>query len=230
MLQRRLARGAEDEPVLRVVVLTGLNEVVLALDALAVEAERDLVVLPFERLVPTPVEDADLAGAVLTFGDAALERRVVHRVVFHVHGQPPHVRLFGQTLRHRERHEHTAALKPQVVVQPARVVLVDHVERLLGRLRECAFGLRRYVELALALVFLERLRRRIDRRRDGLQAGSVDAERFHRPVEVLSLRCPRGLHRLEQVAHALQPLPDVLDREVGRFYILIELGPLDGDA
>ena len=51
----------------------GLHEVELeARVAPAVQLERDLLVVPLDRLVPAVVEDPDLAGAVVALGDRAL--------------------------------------------------------------------------------------------------------------------------------------------------------------
>ena len=77
------------------------------------------VLLLLDQLVGAAVPDLDRAGAVLPGRDLALEVRVVERVVLDVHGQVPLARLERHALGHGPAREHTVALEPEVVVQPA---------------------------------------------------------------------------------------------------------------
>ena len=82
-----------------------------------------------EQLVRPPVPDLDRARAVLAGGDDALERAVVERMVLDVHRQMTFARPQRQALRHRPARERAVPLEPKVVVQPPRVVALDHEER-----------------------------------------------------------------------------------------------------
>ena len=46
-------------------------------------------------------------------------------MILGVHGEVVHRRGLGQVFRHRPRHQHAVALQPEVVVQPAGVMLLD---------------------------------------------------------------------------------------------------------
>ena len=122
--------GEEREP-----VGPGLHEVELeARIAPAVQPERHLRVGPLDRLVPAVVEDADLARAVVTLRDRALERPVLERVDLGLHREPLVALRDRQALRDRPRRQRAVAFEADVVVQARRAVLVDH-ERVAGARR-----------------------------------------------------------------------------------------------
>ena len=82
--RRVLGGGEEREP-----VGPRLHEVELdAGVATAVELEAHLRVGPLDRLVPAVVEDPNLAGAVVPFGDRPLERAVLERMDLGLHREP----------------------------------------------------------------------------------------------------------------------------------------------
>ena len=64
--------------------------------------------------------------------DLALELRVLERVVLDVDGEMLLARLERHALRHRPGRERAVALEAEVVVEPARVVALDHEDRLAG--------------------------------------------------------------------------------------------------
>ncbi len=66
------------------------------------------------------------AAAVLALGDDALELAVLERVILDVHRQPLVGRVEAGPLRHRPALQHAVQLEPEVVVQAARRVLLDH--------------------------------------------------------------------------------------------------------
>lgn len=53
----------------------------------ALDGDDDLIVMPLLQRVPSVIPDRDRTGTVLTVGDGALERAVVHRVVLSHHGK-----------------------------------------------------------------------------------------------------------------------------------------------
>ncbi len=136
----------------------GRKEAVGALDPLAVERHRHLLVGPLERLVGAPVPDLHRPRPVLALRDLALEGQVLERVVLGVDRQPVLLRMRRQPLRQRPRDGHPVALQPQVPVQAPGVVLLDDEPPTLA-IRPAAARLGRTVERPLALVLGEPLLR-----------------------------------------------------------------------
>src|SRR5215471_17673917 len=68
----------------------------------------------------------DRTGAVLSFRDHALEAPILERVVFGLHRKPLLRRIHARPLRHGPTLEHAVELQSKVVVQPGRVMLLDH--------------------------------------------------------------------------------------------------------
>ena len=123
-------RPCEEQPVLLVAVEVRRHERPDALEPLAVEPDREAAVpLLLEQLVGAAVPDLDRAGAVLARRDLALEVAVVERVVLDVHGEVPLAGLERHALRHGPARERAVPLEPEVVVEPAGVVALDHEER-----------------------------------------------------------------------------------------------------
>ena len=99
-----------------------------------------------------------MPAAVFSGGDVACEVGVVDRVVLGLHGEPILITVERQVLGHRPRHEHTAPFEPEVVVQAAGVVLLDHEDGPGGLLvfgSAVAERLRRLSLVALAPVLAE---------------------------------------------------------------------------
>src|ERR1051326_9230336 len=72
------------------------------------------------------VPDDDRAAAVLALGDVALELEIVERMVFGANRKPLLARHQARSSRHRPALEHAVELEPQIVMQPARRVLLHH--------------------------------------------------------------------------------------------------------
>ena len=131
---------------------------------LAVQAELQLAVVDGLLRVGclgigrerAPVPDDDVAAAVLTLRDDALEVEVLDRVVLDMNGHPAHGRVEARALGDRPRDEHAFDLEAEVVMEPGGAVTLDDepTRSAAGR----AGGLGGLREVALALVFLERHR------------------------------------------------------------------------
>ena len=119
---------AVDHPV----VALGPKQRVAARHALAAEDDDDLGVLELLELAGAAVPDRHLPGPVLARGDLALEVDVLERMVLRAHGEPVLLRVERDALGQRPRREHAFVLDPQVPVQPAGVVLLDHEARRAG--------------------------------------------------------------------------------------------------
>src|SRR3954471_23510506 len=80
----------------------------------------------------TPVPHDDVAPAVLTRGDDALEVEVLERMVLDVHRHAADARIERGALGHGPTDEQTVDLESHVVVQPAGAMPLNH-EALTGR-------------------------------------------------------------------------------------------------
>ena len=78
--------------------------------------------------IDAAIPDDHLTRAVLPWRDDALERPVVVRVIFCLHGEAFFARIEGRSLGNRPRLEHAVALEAKVVVQAARGVLLNDEE------------------------------------------------------------------------------------------------------
>src|SRR4029450_1519102 len=112
------------------------------------ETEAHLLVRPLDEFVRAVVEDADLAGAVVAFGDRALEAAVLEWMVLRPNGQPPVAEGEGEPSRHGPRGQRAVLLQPKVVVEPGGPVLLDH-ERVPRALRHSRGRLRGALEVSL---------------------------------------------------------------------------------
>jgi hypothetical protein len=100
------------------------------------------------------VPDDDVAAAVLTGRDHALEVEILDRVVLDVDGHPAGLGIERRALRHRPADQDPVDLEPQVVVQPAGAMSLHDEPRLVSRGRSRAprgFGRTREVPLAVVL-------------------------------------------------------------------------------
>src|SRR4029077_7980145 len=113
------------------------------------------VLLLLQELVGSAVPDLDSPGAVLALRDLAREGRVVERVILDVNGQRSLSRFEGHALRHGPAGERALALEAEVVMKAARVVALDHEDRLLAALLAFAKRLRSLVLVPLAPIFLQ---------------------------------------------------------------------------
>lgn len=157
---RRILRRvhAVHHPVLAV----GLEQHVLAGNALAVEGDHHLALAELVRLVRAPVPDADLPAAVLAFGDFAREVDVAQRVVLRLDGAMVHLGVGRHTLRHSPRYEHAFVLQAEVPVQGSGVVLLDDEPgQPIRSGRDGAIRFRRPGEVAHAAVGVEAVWHRV---------------------------------------------------------------------
>src|SRR5439155_16683731 len=110
---------------------------------LPVPSDRDFAVAPLLGRVRALVVDRHPAGTVLAGRDLAVEVRVLHRMVLGVHGEVVARRVAGQAAGYRPGDQYPVAFQPQIPVQPAGVVLLDHEDITLSRLgRFCRYRLR----------------------------------------------------------------------------------------
>ena len=73
------------------------------------------------------------ACAIVALRDFALELGILDRMVLDVNRQALVLRVHGGSLRHRPTPQNAAVLEPEIIVQPGRVVFLDHEdERLAG--------------------------------------------------------------------------------------------------
>ena len=70
------------------------------------------------------VPDDHRAAAVFALGDVALEIQIGERMVLGAHRQPLLAQRQARAARHRPALERAVELEPQVVMQPARIVLL----------------------------------------------------------------------------------------------------------
>ncbi len=135
-LRRRVRVALLDEQPLVLAALR-LDERPPAAQLVAVELEQELALVEpggdvVQRDPRAAVPDDDGAGAVVVGRDHALEVHVVDGVVLDVHGEPLVGRIRRRPLRHRPGLQHALELEPEVVVSPARGVLL-HDEPLAAR-------------------------------------------------------------------------------------------------
>src|SRR5581483_1806582 len=146
---------AHDEPVLLLAVQMRGNECPRPLEPFAVESHGEpAVLLLLQQVVRAAVPDLDRSRAVLPLWDLALEAPVVERMILDVHGQRAHARLEGKPLRHGPRRERPVAFEAEVVMQPARVVALDH-ERRRTLVRTAGERLLRLLRVAFSPVLVE---------------------------------------------------------------------------
>ena len=169
-LRHRLAAGvgrrvhAVDHPVLLGAVpapLANREQPVAARQALAVEGDLDLLLLPQVGLERALVPDRHGARPVLAGRDLAVEVQVLERMVLGVDRQPVVGGVGGDPVGDRPRGQDAIVLEPQVPVQPRGVVLLDDEPRLARRRRRLARGLAGLLEVALGAVGVQLVRRHL---------------------------------------------------------------------
>ena len=158
LVGHRLARRVRGRvhPVDHPVLATRLEQRVAPGHPLAVEDRDHLVGAELLRLVGAGVPDLHPAGAVVAGRDLAVELEVFERVVLGPDGEPVLVRVRRDPARQCPGREGPVVLEPQVPVQPAGVVLLDHEPRPGARRGALAAArLRGFVEVALGAVAVE---------------------------------------------------------------------------
>src|SRR5579884_1316279 len=76
---------------------------------------------------PAAVPDHDGAAAVFALGYRSLERVVLDRMILDLHSKALLAGIETWTARHRPALHHTVEFEPQIVVQPARGMLLYHI-------------------------------------------------------------------------------------------------------
>src|SRR6185295_13463415 len=104
------------------------------------------------RLPPPAVPDDDLAGAVVAGGNLALEPSVLDGMILDVHREPLLARHRRRLLRHRPALQHPVQLEPEIIVEPARGVALDHEREAVRGPAGPPPGLRRVDKVSLAAV------------------------------------------------------------------------------
>ena len=112
------------------------------------------VLLLLDELIRPLVPELNGAGSVLPLRDLALEGRVLERMILDVDGEVLLPRLERDAFGHRPARKRSVPLKPEVVVQPARVVSLHDEDGILAGLA-AAERLRGLLRVALALVLGE---------------------------------------------------------------------------
>src|SRR5215470_309830 len=149
----------EQEPVAILAAHPRERPPALQLEAEQLELElaaRDLLAggLRLQQLESPGVPDDRRTGSVAAFGNDAFEVGVLDRVVLDVHGQALFVGAHRRPLGHGPALEHAVDLEAQIVVEPARRVLVDD-EPVAAGLAGSPEGLGRRGGIALAPVFVQ---------------------------------------------------------------------------
>ena len=127
-----------------------------ALESLAVEREGEVplrvgLVRIALGLPGAAIPDHHGAAAVLTRRYRALEDAVLDRMVLRLHREPLDLRIEARPFGDGPAQQHAVELEAEVVVEPARRVLLDDVREALSR-PLLAARLRRAREVALAMV------------------------------------------------------------------------------
>ena len=131
---------------------------------------------PLLRLPGAAVPQHHGAAAIFAFRNRAFELAVFDRVILDMHREPLVVRILARALRHRPAHQHAVPFQAEVVVQPARVVLLDQIAQLAcPDLRGVALRLRGAREIALGVVFTQAVRQRAAIRRPSSAARVLRA-------------------------------------------------------
>jgi hypothetical protein len=148
--------GRRAVPMDHPVSIVGLEEHEASRAPLPVEHELDFGVRPLLHVIRTGVPDRHPAAPVLALWDVALEGRIFQRMVLGVHGEVVLLRGLGQALGERPRDKDAIAFEPEIPVETARVVLLDH-ESLAGGLLgwPATHRLRRLLGIALGAVGVE---------------------------------------------------------------------------
>ena len=160
---RILVIGLEQQPLLLLIARPafGADQVPAPVELLAIEVEREVALgVTLRRIAfrapEAAVPDHDRAAAVLAFGDDPLEISVIDGVVLDVDGEALFAGVETWPLGYRPALEHTPEFQPEIVMQPAGRMLLNHeAEPLAGRLRKLAAWLWGFREIALFTVAAE---------------------------------------------------------------------------
>ena len=79
-----------------------------------------------QRLKGSLVPDHDRAAAVLVVGDGAFEITIVERMILDLDREPLVVRIERRPARHRPGLEDAVEFEPKIIMQPRRIMLLDH--------------------------------------------------------------------------------------------------------
>src|SRR4051812_22945187 len=88
--------------------------------------EKAFEVVTLNELPCPDVPHQDCATAVLTLWDDSLKVQIVDRMIFSRHGQAPFPERKWHAFRYGPRTQHIVHLEPEVVVQMAGSVFLDH--------------------------------------------------------------------------------------------------------
>ena len=165
---------------------------------------------------PRPaVPDHDGSAAVFALRDRALEGAVLERVVLGAYGEPLLGRVEAGAARHRPALQHAVELGPEIEVQPARAVLLDHERAALPARADPALRLGGAREVALLVIGLER--RGAAGGHDGEpETGSADQKTPGSPRVAAQRRGPQAPSALGSVRLVLAHLPAQSLARVGR--------------
>ena len=160
-----LVMRLDEQPVLLAAFVASLHvdEMPLAFELGALQLELEvafrqlLVGITFGRPLPAVPHD-DAAGAVFAFGDAPFELGVIERMILDVHRQALVIGRQARTPGHGPALQHAIELEAQVVMQPARSVLLDD-EQMPTLAGEFAARLRGAREVALLCILAQSRRR-----------------------------------------------------------------------
>ena len=152
------------------------NQRPVALQLFAVQFELELAgAIAFarvaERLPGAAVPHDDGARAVLLGRDHAFEFAVLQRVVLDMDGHSLVVWIEARSLRHSPAFQRTVELEPEVIVQPARGMLLDHIAERAAGLRSLALGLGRRREVALFPVSMQQIDHVVDSEQSGFPSS-----------------------------------------------------------
>ena len=165
--RRRGVALLDQQPVL--VVAAGMlaahaDQRPFAVQLFAVEQEFEVALgvsrmrVGIERGPAAAIPDHRRPGAVLPGGNDALEPAIFERMVLDMDRQPLFRGVGARTLRHRPALQDAVELEPEIVMQPARGVLLDDKGELpaRGRAHRSARRLGGFLEIALSPVFGQR--------------------------------------------------------------------------
>ena len=122
------------------------------------EIEVTLGITPVRIALRNPssaIPDHHRAAAIFALRNGALEGIVLHRVVFDVDGEALFARVETRAARDRPAFHYPVEFEAKIVMQPARVVFLDH-EAIAAARRLAAARLRRDTEFSLLTVYFER--------------------------------------------------------------------------
>ena len=103
-----------------------VDQNIWALEAFAFEGEDQFLLVAFFQVVCALIPDLDCAGAVLAFGDYALEVDVAYRVILDLNGQSTDAGGLRRAFRYRPTLQYTIHLQPEIPVEVGCMMLLDY--------------------------------------------------------------------------------------------------------